>query len=70
MIQLKHEQNMAAPTVLAGWINRAELAGELGVSVDSSGRWEGRRIGRAVREAGIDPIHRHPDRRLARRAIA
>ena len=38
--------------VLAGWISRADLARELGLSEDTLRRWEGRRIGPACVRAG------------------
>ena len=31
--------------LLDDWMSRADLAGELGISVDTLGRWETRRIG-------------------------
>ena len=39
MIEVKHEQETANPKLLSGWIGRGELAAELGVSVDTLGRW-------------------------------
>ncbi len=56
MIQLRPET--AAPTVLAGWISRAELAGELGISVDTLGRWEARRVGPPCVRAGRKVLYR------------
>lgn len=58
MIQLEYEPETATPTVLAGWISRAELAGELGLSVDTLGRWEARRVGPPCVHAGRKVLYR------------
>ena len=39
MLEANHEQETANPRLLSGWIGRGELAAELGVSVDTLGRW-------------------------------
>ncbi len=39
MLQAHHEQGTTNHTLLSGWIGRGELAAELGVSVDTLGRW-------------------------------
>ncbi len=39
MLEAIHEQETANPKLLSGWIGRGELAAELGVSVDTLGRW-------------------------------
>lgn len=58
MIELEEAPNAAAPTLLACWISRGELATELGVSADTLGRWEARRFGPPCVRAGRKVLYR------------
>ena len=58
MIQPEQDSNPAAPTLLAKWISRGELARELGVCVDKLGRWEARRTGPPCVRAGRKVLYR------------
>ena len=44
--------------LLAGWISRKELAGELNLAVDTLGRWEARRVGPPCVRAGRKVLYR------------
>lgn len=46
------------PRLLRGWISRYDLAQELGLSVDTLGRWERRRKGPACVRAGRKVLYR------------
>jgi hypothetical protein len=53
----------ATPTVeetglLGGWLNRAELAHELAISVDTLQRWETRRVGPPCVRVGRKVLYR------------
>ena len=50
--------DMAKPGLLEDWITRAELALELGLSVDTLARWETRRIGPTCVQIGRKVIYR------------
>ncbi len=58
MLQAHHEQDTAKPTVLSGWLTRGELAAELGVSVDTLGRWAARGTGPKCVRAGRKVLYR------------
>lgn len=58
MIQSEIVPDMTAPALLAGWISRGELARELGISVDTLGRWEARRVGPPCVRAGRKVLYR------------
>lgn len=58
MIQPEQDSSEAAPTLLAKWISRGELARELGVCVDTLGRWEARRTGPPCVRAGRKVLYR------------
>jgi excisionase family DNA binding protein len=58
MLQAHYEQDTTKPTVLSGWLTRGELAAELGVSVDTLGRWEARRSGPPCVRAGRKVLYR------------
>ncbi|OUS03987.1 transcriptional regulator [Rhodobacterales bacterium 52_120_T64] len=44
--------------LLAGWISRKELAGELDLAVDTLARWEARRVGPPCVRAGRKVLYR------------
>ncbi|UWQ90425.1 helix-turn-helix domain-containing protein [Rhodobacteraceae bacterium M382] len=44
--------------LLAGWISRQKLADELGVTVDTLGRWQRQRTGPACIKAGRKVFYR------------
>ena len=44
--------------LLEGWLNRIELGAELGISVDTLGRWETRRIGPPCVRVGRKVLYR------------
>lgn len=44
--------------LLEGWLNRIELSAELGISVDTLGRWETRRIGPPCVRVGRKVLYR------------
>jgi hypothetical protein len=46
------------PRLLRGWISRYDLARELGLTVDTLGRWERRRKGPACVRAGRKALYR------------
>ncbi len=46
------------PRLLRGWISRYDLAQELGLTVDTLGRWERRRKGPACVRAGRKIFYR------------
>lgn len=46
------------PGLLEGWLNRAELSAELGISVDTLGRWETRRVGPPCVRVGRRVLYR------------
>lgn len=48
----------AKPGLLDDWMSRAELALELGLSVDTLARWETRRIGPACVRIGRKVLYR------------
>jgi transcriptional regulator with XRE-family HTH domain len=58
MIQSQTEPEMAAPALLSGWISRKDLADALGVTVDTLGRWEARRVGPPCVRAGRMVLYR------------
>lgn len=58
MTQPKQEHPGTAPRLLNGWISRFDLAQELGLSVDTLGRWERRRKGPACVRAGRKVLYR------------
>lgn len=58
MLQSDIVPDTTAPALLAGWISRGELARELGISVDTLGRWEARRIGPPCVRAGRKVLYR------------
>ena len=58
MIQSKIVPDTTAPNLLAGWISRRDLAVELGISVDTLGRWEARRVGPPCVRAGRKVLYR------------
>ena len=48
----EHDRESAARSLLEGWISRAELARELGISVDTLARWETSRCGPPLARIG------------------
>ena len=50
-----------ADGLLDDWMSRADLAGELGISVDTLGRWETRRIGPPCIRLGRRVFYRKDD---------
>ena len=58
MIQSEIVSDTTASTLLAGWISRRVLAVELGISVDTLGRWEARRVGPPCVRAGRKVLYR------------
>jgi hypothetical protein len=52
------EQETDNPTLLAGWLTRARVAFEVGVSVDTLARWETRRIGPPCVRIGRKVLYR------------
>lgn len=58
MLQAQHEQATTSPTLLSGWIGRGELAAELGVSVDTLGRWAACGTGPKCVRAGRKVLYR------------
>ena len=46
------------PRLLRGWISRYDLAQELGLTVDTLGRWEARRFGPPCVRAGRMVLYR------------
>ena len=58
MTQPKDVNLEIEPRLLRGWISRYDLAQELGLSVDTLGRWERRRKGPACVRAGRKIFYR------------
>lgn len=58
MLQEYQEQETTNPRLLSGWIGRGELAAELGVSVDTLGRWAARGKGPKCVRAGRKVLYR------------
>lgn len=58
MTQPKAADPLSEPRILRGWISRYDLARELGISVDTLGRWERRRKGPACVRAGRKIFYR------------
>ncbi|WP_299847805.1 helix-turn-helix domain-containing protein [uncultured Paracoccus sp.] len=58
MTQPKSADPALEPRLLRGWISRYDLAQELGLSVDTLGRWERRRKGPACVRAGRKVLYR------------
>ena len=58
MLQQSINTDKANPRVLSGWISRGDLATELGVCVDTLGRWEARRTGPPCVRAGRKVLYR------------
>jgi len=52
MEQAETTQQSPTKGLLAGWISRPDLARELGLCVDTLGRWQRKRIGPACIKAG------------------
>jgi len=54
------ETTRQSPTkgLLAGWISRPKLAAELGLTVDTLGRWQRKRTGPACIKAGRKVYYR------------
>jgi len=50
--------NPEPASLLGGWLNRAQVAGEIGVSVDTLQRWETRRIGPPCVRIGRKVLYR------------
>lgn len=48
----------ASGRILAGWVSRADLARELGLTEDTLRRWEDRRTGPACVRAGRKVLYR------------
>jgi hypothetical protein len=48
----------AVPALLDGWLTRAQVATEIGVSVDTLQRWETRRIGPPCVRIGRKVLYR------------
>ena len=51
-------QGRASGPILAGWVSRADLARELGLTEDTLRRWEDRRTGPACVRAGRKVLYR------------
>ena len=51
-------QGRASGRILAGWVSRADLARELGLTEDTLRRWEDRRTGPACVRAGRKVLYR------------
>ncbi|MCQ0090922.1 AlpA family transcriptional regulator [Roseovarius sp. M141] len=58
MIQSQTEPETTATALLSGWISRKDLADALGVTVDTLGRWEARRVGPPCVRAGRMVLYR------------
>lgn len=58
MIQSQIEPETTAAALLSGWISRKDLADALGVTVDTLGRWEARRVGPPCVRAGRMVLYR------------
>ena len=58
MTQPMTEDPVLEPRLLRGWISRYDLARELGLTVDTLGRWERRRKGPACVRAGRKVLYR------------
>ena len=58
MIQSQTEPETTATALLSGWISRKGLADALGVTVDTLGRWEARRVGPPCVRAGRMVLYR------------
>jgi Helix-turn-helix domain len=61
--RIEMEQAETAPqsrskSLLAGWISRQDLARELGLSIDTLGRWQRKRKGPACIKAGRKVFYR------------
>lgn len=55
----QHENGNPEPsTLLGGWLSRAQVAAEIGVSVDTLQRWETRRIGPPCVRIGRKVLYR------------
>lgn len=58
---MDHQQDKTehpAPCLLDGWLTRAQVAAEIGVSVDTLQRWETRRIGPPCVRIGRKVLYR------------
>jgi hypothetical protein len=56
-----HQQQSGSPepaSLLGGWLSRAQVAAEIGVSVDTLQRWETRRIGPPCVRIGRKVLYR------------
>lgn len=51
-------QGTARDAILSGWVSRADLARELGLTEDTLRRWEDRRTGPACVRAGRKVLYR------------
>jgi hypothetical protein len=58
MIHPQPEPETTAAALLSGWISRKDLADALGVTVDTLGRWEARRVGPPCVRAGRMVLYR------------
>ena len=54
---IRHKVRNSSP-LLTGWLTRAQVAGEIGVSVDTLARWETRRIGPPCVRMGRKVLYR------------
>jgi hypothetical protein len=52
------ESAVATAALLTGWLTRAEVASEIGVSADTLARWETRRIGPPCVRMGRKVLYR------------
>jgi len=58
MKQTEAASHSGPKSLLAGWISRGELAEELGLSVDTLGRWHRKRFGPVCIKAGRKVFYR------------
>ena len=58
MVQAETAPQERPKTLLAGWISRPNLAEELGLTVDTLGRWQRQRTGPACIKAGRRVFYR------------
>jgi len=58
MAQIETASNAGSKSLLTGWISRKDLAAELGLTIDTLGRWQRTRFGPVCIKAGRKVFYR------------